>query len=249
MLIGLFVCVVVACVRGDVYESMYSVQPALLKDPTLIQAACYQNYHTVPPGYDYQLCSDPVSSSIFIAFAIHGGKIEPQTSELTRDMAIDPLDSNGTWGTYYFEGLRPSNNSALHVTATHFDDPTLLGMIYDSSLTNTSTKWCVSNHGYSYDDVSICVGGDSQSLRDNTIAALELAYPDIIVYDGSTAPECKSLSGISSDNIVNRCFQGLQLEMSTGLRERFAESATYRKSFAQLIRSVVILTAMQDNKL
>ena len=245
---------------------MNSAEPALLHDTSLMVAKCYQDYHHPPQGYDYQLCPYP-RNSIFFSFAIHGGKIEVQTSELTLEMSTDVNNKMGeVWNTYYFEGLRPSNNSALHVTATHYDDPTLLGMIYNtsspsfssssspsstpslllSSQTQTSDKWCVSNHGFKWDEPEVCVGGASELLRNNTIAALSKKYGSFVaVFDASTNPYCSSIAGLSPQNVVNLCSQGLQLEMSSGLRDEFALDPAFRLSWAQTVRETVMSSAKE----
>ena len=56
--------------------------------------------------------------------APHGGSIEQGTTELTKALA-----DKGNYDYYSFEGIRPKNNSELHVTSTHYDDPTLNQMI------------------------------------------------------------------------------------------------------------------------
>uniref|UniRef100_A0A7S4NQN2 Uncharacterized protein n=1 Tax=Paramoeba aestuarina TaxID=180227 RepID=A0A7S4NQN2_9EUKA len=249
-LISLF-CVV----KGDVYSSMDGVQPALLQDNTLNVATCYQNYHDPPPGYDYQLCPFPAPKpSIFFSFAIHGGKIETQSTEVTLDMSTDPNNNGEVWNTYYFEGLRPNNNSALHVTATHFDDPTILSMIYNTSSIQQqegqSDKWCVSNHGFSWHEPEVCVGGASQTLRDNTVAALSAKYGHFVeVLDTSKSSYCSSIAGLSPQNVVNLCYQGLQLEMSSGLRDEFAKDHQFRLDWSQTVRKTVMETAESQKRM
>ena len=247
----MIVCLVlvVQLVWGDVYASMAGTEPALLHDPTLQSANCYQNYHQPPPHFDYQLCPFP-TDSIFFSFSIHGGKIETQTSELTLEMSTDQNDGE-VWNTYYFEALRPNNNSELHVTSTHYDDPTLLSMIYNTSSSSssiqqqTSDKWCVSNHGFKWNKPEVCVGGASELLRNNTVATLTAKFGFFVaVFDAPTCPYCSTIAGVSPQNVVNRCSQGLQLEMSTGLRDEFAKDHAFRLEWAQTVRQTVMETAV-----
>ena len=49
--------------------------------------------------------------------AIHGGNIEPGTSELAEELA------GNEFNLYKFEGLKEKNNSVLHITSSNFDEP------------------------------------------------------------------------------------------------------------------------------
>jgi phage replication-related protein YjqB (UPF0714/DUF867 family) len=52
--------------------------------------------------------------------AVHGGEIEPGTSEIAHAIAGDDH------AFYSFEGLKPSRNSVLHITSVVFDEPTAI---------------------------------------------------------------------------------------------------------------------------
>mmetsp|Transcript_29466 Transcript_29466/g.82289 ORF Transcript_29466/g.82289 Transcript_29466/m.82289 type:complete len:264 (+) Transcript_29466:169-960(+) len=240
---------IVLCGRahGDVYNSMYSVAPALLNDTSLRSAtACDQTYHNTTGVYDYQLCSYPIDGSPFFVFTIHGGWIEMQTSDVTRDMSEDPAGLTPPWSSYYFEGLRSSNNSALHVTATHYDDPTILAIIDPvDPVANPPPAWCVAVHGFSYEEEEeVCVGGADDGLRQATVEAINSAFGDsIAAYDAATTSFCSSIAGQSASNIVNRCKAGLQLEMSSALRSHFSNDEFFRKYFALIVRNTVISVA------
>lgn len=56
--------------------------------------------------------------------AIHGGGIEPGTTELARRVS-----NVGKYNFYSFEGLRKHNNDQLHVTSTNYDEPKLINML------------------------------------------------------------------------------------------------------------------------
>ena len=73
-------------------------------------------------GVDWRKDTKHRESKVLIV-APHGGSIEQGTTELTKALA-----DKGNYD-YSFEGIRPKNNSELHVTSTHYDDPTLNQMI------------------------------------------------------------------------------------------------------------------------
>ena len=79
--------------------------------------------------------------------AIHGGGIEPGTTELARRVS-----NVGKYNFYSFEGLRKHNNDQLHVTSTNYDEPKLINMLEKSNET-------ISIHGSSGDDPIVYIGG------------------------------------------------------------------------------------------
>ena len=85
--------------------------------------------------------------------APHGGSIEQGTTELTKALA-----DKGNYDYYSFEGIRPKNNSELHVTSTHYDDPTLNQMIKNRTAT-------ISIHGASGTEEIIYLGGPRSDLK------------------------------------------------------------------------------------
>jgi phage replication-related protein YjqB (UPF0714/DUF867 family) len=134
--------------------------------------------------------------------AIHGGKIEPGTSDIARGVARDdhPL--------YLFEGLMPRGNRDLHITSSRFDDPLL-----DDLLGRVRTA--LSLHGEGSDEEVVYLGGLNQSLQDAiATAAREAGF----VLKKAMNP---ALSGLSPFNVCNRPReQGVQLEISRGLRRK-----------------------------
>src|SRR5437763_3703906 len=57
------------------------------------------------------------SRPAFAVMAPHGGGIEEGTSEIA-----DAI-TGSEFSFYTFEGLKPSNNTDLHITSTRFDEP------------------------------------------------------------------------------------------------------------------------------
>ena len=84
--------------------------------------------------------------------AIHGGGIEPGTSEIALAAAgyhlgtLAPFDDRqGLHDFWIFEGLLSLGNSDLHVTASNYDDPIALELVQNA-------QRCLSLHGCSDDD-------------------------------------------------------------------------------------------------
>ncbi len=162
--------------------------------------------------------------SAFTVFAIHGGQIEPGTSELA-----DPV-AGADWNLYRFEGRDPKgDNSRLHITSSRFDEPQALELA-------AASDWCVSIHGFqdrqAPEHRSLCVGGASEELRNRFIAALDARRLGIRLV------EVPGLLGREPGNIVNRCRKGgLQLEASRALRDAWVKDPALRASLIQAIRT------------
>lgn len=78
-------------------------------------------------GVDYEIRSKIVPSSIVVVLAIHGGGIEPGTSELANQ-----IGNEGNYTLYGFDGMKSSGNSDLHITSTRFDEPLCLNLVQNS---------------------------------------------------------------------------------------------------------------------
>lgn len=79
-------------------------------------------------GRDWQVNTKTTNNKDILVTAIHGGGIEPGTSELAKI-----ISKKGNFNLYSFEGLLKSNNAKLHITSTSFDDPKLKDMVYKSN--------------------------------------------------------------------------------------------------------------------
>ena len=134
--------------------------------------------------------------------APHGGNIEQGTSELTKLLA-----QQGGYDYFSFEAMRPSNNTQLHVTSTHYDDPTLHQMVEGRVAT-------ISIHGAKGDDQIVFLGGAKSVLRDAIQSQLESRGFAVQV-----PPEY--LGGLNEDNFINKNENstGVQLELTTALRK------------------------------
>jgi phage replication-related protein YjqB (UPF0714/DUF867 family) len=152
--------------------------------------------------------------------ALHGGAIEPGTSELCLAIAGYHPAGGVTGGAVHdywmFEGIMPSGNGRLHVTSVNCDDPVALATVGGS-------RRAVSLHGFAPAEAdlppgvtaAVLVGGLDLDLK----AALLQAYraAGITALDAADHP---ALSGREPRNIANRTWRdvGVQLELSTPLR-------------------------------
>jgi phage replication-related protein YjqB (UPF0714/DUF867 family) len=71
--------------------------------------------------------------------ALHGGAIDPGSSEIANDIA-------GEESSFYaFEGLKAADNTDLHITATRFDEPMCLSLIGPSRVVVTIHRTALGN--------------------------------------------------------------------------------------------------------
>ena len=164
--------------------------------------------------------------------AIHGGGIEPGTTEIARR-----ISNVGKYNFYTFEGLRKSNNDQLHVTSTHFNEP-----ILDKLLKNT--KETLSIHGFSGDDPIVYIGGKDKEMSHSI--AKELRKKHFTVKESPNKIDAKSSDNIANKNESN---SGVQLELTTALRKQFfkhykldrhtrSDSDKYTKDFYKFANAV-----------
>lgn len=164
---------------------------------------------------DYRL---PIryNRSLTACIAIHGGSIEAGSSE-----AASAVAAMCRHNYYSVEGIMTANNSDLHITSTHFDEPKALALI-------TKMDYCFSFHGMADQSAGVAetyVGGLDTINRDKVIAALQGA--------GFTASTGTSeLDGNSAANITNktRLAAGVQLELSNTQRANFFPSGSLSRA-------------------
>jgi phage replication-related protein YjqB (UPF0714/DUF867 family) len=151
-----------------------------------------------------------------LVLAIHGGGIEKGTSEIALATAgyhpgtMTPVvDGYALYDFWLFEGLMPSDNGRLHVTASNYDDPIATELVRNA-------RRCVSLHGCADKQArgKIQVGGRDHELREIVLEELVGAG---FAAEIATDP---MLDGDLPDNIANqtKCGGCAQLEMGTSLR-------------------------------
>lgn len=159
-------------------------------------------------GVDYRIRWRFGCSGIAI-LCIHGGDIEPGTSQIADGIA-------GAEHTFYaLEGLKTSGNKVLHITSTVYDEPTALEIVCQSEI-------ILSVHGCAQMEEVVHLGGLDIELKRRIQAKLNSA--------GFEALENANPSyrGVDQGNICNLCGRGMgiQLEISRGLRSRLFRDLT-----------------------
>jgi phage replication-related protein YjqB (UPF0714/DUF867 family) len=204
----------------DIYESM----TALYSDPSNVEGTTYAKRwkrHEWSQMVEKQATDAPETQKIVMA--IHGGGIEPGTSEIALavagyhpDTLVAAIDNLGLHDFWLFEGLLPSGNGKLHVTASHYDEPIATELVQNA-------RRCISLHGCLDTEANldteakngkIQIGGRDLELRDIVLEELKIAK---IPAEITTNP---MLGGISPDNIANKTIilGGVQLEMGASYR-------------------------------
>lgn len=175
--------------------------------------------------------------------ALHGGGIEPGTSEIARAIA------NSDYSLYYFESLKTNGNELLHITSHDFDDPLCLKLVKTSQVV-------ISVHGCSGEGklAGVFVGGRHGLLREQLAGSLlKAGFP--------VAPGAGRYPGQHRDNVCNlgQTRAGIQLEISLGVRRqmfagmRRQERKITRPAFDQFVRAVravlkPVLEAYEENQ-
>lgn len=195
-------------------------QKELLK-PMKDKYASFAELSSSEPEGSYRFELRLTGSSVAL-IAPHAGKIEPGTSEICKSVAGDDL-------TYYlFEGIKQSNNRDLHITSSRFDEPQGL-------IAAQSAQVVVTFHGQVGRDLFINVGGLNNELCESLI--------DLLTENGYTAhrQRYQSLQGLDPKNICNRgaTKQGLQLEISRGLRDALVADEGEMARFSELVRTAL----------
>jgi phage replication-related protein YjqB (UPF0714/DUF867 family) len=181
--------------------------------------ASFSALHSCEPKGSYKIEARPMGTSVAL-IAPHAGRIERGTSEICRSVAGDEL-------TYYlFEGCKRRNNNELHITSSRFDEPQGLAVA-------KSAQMVVTFHGQSGPQLFINVGGLASGLGQIVIRLFsEVGYTASRQVEGT----CR---GLERDNICNRgrANQGLQLEISRGLRDKLVSDKDEMDQFCRVLRT------------
>lgn len=173
---------------------------------------------------DYRIRVRHGRSGIAI-MAIHGGGIEPGTTEIADALA-------GEVHTFYaFSGIKPCGNAGLHISSRKFDEPTGIDVARQA-------RTVVTIHGCRDRKAITYVGGRHFQLKLEIKQALTAA--------GFAAADAMRFPGVNPKNICNknRSGMGVQLEVSLGMRQHLFEDLTrlHRKpgtaSFSVYIRAL-----------
>lgn len=181
-------------------------------------------------GVDFAIAYRETDSRVAI-MAPHGGGIEPGTVDIADAVA------GREHRFYVFIGLKTTGNRVLHLGSNLFDEPIGLRVSQNAFVV-------ISIHGCREESEMVFVGGKNQGLKEEILFALEKSGFQAAIGDRP------GQRGISPTNICNRCIggEGVQLEISRGLRERMFDNFRQRSldkktpvffTFVDAIRSVL----------
>ncbi len=177
-------------------------------------------------GKDYRIHFREGKTGILV-MAPHAGDIEPATGELADAIAGSEHSFYGFWG------LKAKNNSVLHIDSTRFDEPLAVDLVRRSQTVLTI-------HGSKESQRIIFVGGRNTELK-------QVIQNDLQQL-GIPLDESSRLPGIKLENLCNRSRsgQGVQLEISAGLRREFYKGGTStapnksNRDFVKLVNALQI---------
>ncbi len=200
------------------------ITPVMVNTETAAAKDYYRSFSKLDKhqtrGEDYYINKyDGPSNTAIIA--IHAGKIEFQTGELAATIA----DWTGS-DLYTFEGIKDKNNSILHVTSTHFNEPVARNLVAQSNIT-LSIHGCKGKRAVTY------IGGQDTVLGKKIKASLKDAGFKVV-----TPP--KRLDGKNPKNICNKnaSGKGVQLELTVPLREQFGSDSGPTDTFYRYAAAV-----------
>ena len=163
---------------------------------------------------DYEISYKDGLSDVAV-IAIHGGGIEPGTSEIAEEIS-------GTEHSFYsFKGIKDKNNRDLHLDSRVFDEPKCIEIV------NKSAR-VVAIHGSDRPNIgeeSILLGGLDDDLKNKIQNHLKSAG-----FKVEKTPD--DLLGIDKNNICNKGKNkiGVQIEIQNGLRSNMFEGNHKKKT-------------------
>jgi formylglycine-generating enzyme required for sulfatase activity/phage replication-related protein YjqB (UPF0714/DUF867 family) len=169
---------------------------------------------------DYEIRSCVGRSGIAV-LAIHGGNLQPGTTQIAEAVAGD-LHS-----FYSFVSFKPEIDQTLYIPSTQFDEVTALEIV-------SAAQIVLSIHGCQGRTEFISVGGLDRDHQELIRAELQQAGFTVL-YDDS--------AGTGPISICNRgrTGQGIELEISRGLRDRLINASGGIEDAARLNQLVEVL--------
>ena len=151
------------------------------------------------------------SAGPILILALHGGGIEPGTSELAKAIAA------ANHSLYLFEGCKKNHNTDLHITSTKFREPQCEEML-------ARAYGVLAVHGARNDAPVVFIGG--LAANDITRISTSLISSKFDVRESDNT----NLQGREPTNCCNRGqnLAGVQLEISAGLRCELFQGLTTR---------------------
>ena len=177
----------------------------------------YQNFAELSRHErEFQVLALDRGSEVTI-IAPHGGRIEPNTSEIAALIAAD------RYNLFCFNGLKQEDNRDLHLTSHKFDHPQALALV-------STSRYVVAVHGCTLSTPMVYLGGLDIDLIEQIsrqLSALGIAHESTV----------QRLRGTHQHNICNRgrFRRGVQLELSRGIRD----NDTLRRKVSSAVRSAL----------
>lgn len=164
-----------------------------------------------------------------VIIAVHGGGIEPGTSEIADAIAADDLSF------YAFEGIKSRGNGQLHITSTRFDEPLCVALVGVSA-------GAISVHGEDGQRQVVFLGGRDKQTLNRLHASLQQRG---FCVETHRSPR---LQGLDQANICNRVRSGVgvQFELSKGLRRSFFQSLSKNGRRSKNQRFQEFVAAVRD---
>jgi phage replication-related protein YjqB (UPF0714/DUF867 family) len=200
----------------------YQSNTELYQDPNLVETVDYARRWRRHGLVDHGLPRHRALPRTTI-IAPHGGGIEFGTSELCLAIAgyhpatLAVIPEIGVTHDYWmFEGLRPGDNSELHVTSTGCDDGVAMSLCGGALNALALHGFRASQAGLADDARVVLVGGRNATLKQHLLD--EFAAAELNAVDAAGHPD---LDGNDARNIVNRTLlrMGGHLGLTGALRE------------------------------
>lgn len=172
-------------------------------------------------GRDYRVVTRD-SGSPFLIAAIHGGNIEPFTSDIAIAIAGEE------YNLYLFEGAMEQGDLQLHIGSRYFDEPRLKDMIRNAEVV-------VSIHGQrDHGEEFVMVGGLCDGLVDKIIDHVRAVDIDVRPFETTFDPR-------DAQNICNKGTSGggVEIEISRKLRDALKEDEGMCRLFTNAIRHAI----------
>lgn len=186
----------------------------------------YLNYESLAAkeklGKDYAIEFSNRNSQVAF-MAIHGGNIEPHTSEIAQYLAHEE------YSFYTLKGLKKTDHNILHLSSNKFNEFQAVTLAH-------STNLVITIHGMKGKHDKIVIGGLNKKIINLLVADLNKNN-----FPTETAANYPHLAGTNTSNICNQCItnQGVQIEISLGLRKKLMANAELLNKFKGCIKAII----------
>lgn len=172
---------------------------------------------------DYKIEIKRVENSQLCIVAPHGGKIEPETTELAKEIA-------GTLYSYYsFKGVAKTGNSRLHITSSNFDEPSALELVAEHDIV-------LGIHG----------AKDKNCPKPILLGGLDTDFKEILAetFDNQGLENLSCGHNYPAKRQLNICNRGrsrkgAQIELSMSFRQSLRRDEALRSKFVEAVQQAI----------